>query len=177
MTTCSTPTPPNAPNWDLIEAEYRAGIKPLRAIAEGHGITHGAINKRAKRDGWTRDLAARIQAKAEAMVSKALVSSEVSKERLATERLVVDANANAVFEVRMAHRTAIERSRTLFESLIGELEGLCTPQGQSLVDELAQAITSRDDAEIDQQEAAKRLGRIREALQRVMSRKRAANPS
>ncbi len=68
------------------------------------------------------------------MVSKALVSSEVSKERLTTERLVVDANANAVFEVRMAHRMTIRRSRTLFESLIGELR-LCTSQGQSLRDE------------------------------------------
>jgi hypothetical protein len=41
-------------DWIVIETEYRAGIKPLRQIAEEHGITHGAINKRAKRDCWTR---------------------------------------------------------------------------------------------------------------------------
>ena len=48
-----------APDWEKIEADYRAGIKTLRQIAGEHGVTHGAINKRAKRDGWSRaDLAA-----------------------------------------------------------------------------------------------------------------------
>lgn len=49
-----------APDWERIEADYRAGIKTLRQIADDHGITHGAINKRAKRDGWSRDLSARL---------------------------------------------------------------------------------------------------------------------
>jgi hypothetical protein len=47
---------PAAPDWERIELDYRAGVKTLRQIAAEHGITHGAINKRAKRDGWERDL-------------------------------------------------------------------------------------------------------------------------
>lgn len=47
---------PTAPDWEHIELDYRAGVKTLRPIAAEHGITHGAINKRAKRDGWERDL-------------------------------------------------------------------------------------------------------------------------
>ena len=43
-------------DWERIELDYRAGIKTLRQIADENGITHGAINKRAKRDGWERDL-------------------------------------------------------------------------------------------------------------------------
>jgi len=43
-------------DWERIELDYRAGIKTLRQIADEHGITHGAVNKRAKRDGWERDL-------------------------------------------------------------------------------------------------------------------------
>ena len=46
-------------DWERIELDYRAGIKTLRQIAEEHGITHGAVNKRAARDGWQRDLAVR----------------------------------------------------------------------------------------------------------------------
>ena len=54
-----------APDWEKIEADYRAGIKTLRQIAGEHGVSHVAINKRAKRDGWSRDLSAKIAAKAE----------------------------------------------------------------------------------------------------------------
>lgn len=57
-----------APDWEKIELDYRAGIKTLREIAADHGISHQAINKRAKRDGWSRDLSAKIRAKAEPVV-------------------------------------------------------------------------------------------------------------
>jgi len=50
-------------DWDRIEVDYRAGIKTLRDIAAEHSISHGAITKRCKRDGWVRDLTAKIQAK------------------------------------------------------------------------------------------------------------------
>jgi hypothetical protein len=59
----SEPTTAQSPDWIQIEVDYRAGIKTLRQIADEHSISHVAINKRAKRDGWTRDIAAKIQAK------------------------------------------------------------------------------------------------------------------
>ncbi|TPG76325.1 hypothetical protein [Pseudomonas arsenicoxydans] len=65
-------------DWERIELDYRAGLFTLREIAAQHDVTHGAINKRAKRDGWTRDLAERIRSKADELVSKELVSSLVS---------------------------------------------------------------------------------------------------
>lgn len=37
-----------SPDWERIELDYRAGIKTLRQTAGEHGITHGAVNKRAK---------------------------------------------------------------------------------------------------------------------------------
>ena len=91
-----------APDWERIELDYRAGVKTLRQIADEQGITHGAINKRAKRDGWERDLAAKIQANAEALVSKAAVSTPVSTETKVSERQVVEANAIAINDMRLA---------------------------------------------------------------------------
>lgn len=41
-------------HWDRVHADYQSGTKTLRQIAQEHGITHGAVNKRAKRDGWQR---------------------------------------------------------------------------------------------------------------------------
>jgi hypothetical protein len=109
-------------NWTQIENDYRAGIKPLRQIAEECGITHGAIRKRAERDDWTRDLSAKIQAKADAAVSKAAVSNQVSKERAATEREVVEANAELQYKVRIAHRVDIQRVKALLLLQLGEAE-------------------------------------------------------
>ena len=109
-------------NWKQIEADYRAGIKPLRQIAEENGISNVAILKRAKRDDWSRDLSARIQAKADAKVSKALVSNQVSKERAANERQIVEANAELQYQIRISHRKHIQRVKTLLMSLLGEAE-------------------------------------------------------
>lgn len=46
---------PKKTDWISIEGEYRAGVATLRDIAGRHGITEGAIRKRAKTHGWTRD--------------------------------------------------------------------------------------------------------------------------
>ena len=133
-------------DWDLIEVDYRAGIKTLRQIADEHGITHGAVNKRAKTRGWTRDLTAKIQAAAEAKVSKAAVSSEVSAQKLATENQVVEANADVQFRIRMEHRQDIGRTRLLFRSMLEELEVASSTEGQALMAAMAEATAAEDPA-------------------------------
>lgn len=132
-------------DWAVIERDYRAGVKPLRLIAEEHGITHGAINKRAKRDEWTRDLAAKIQAKAEALVSKAAVSTEVSTAKRVTEQAIVDANATAIVSVRLAHRKDIHRARGVANNLLDELAGQTGPEAAALLEELGDLLRNPDD--------------------------------
>lgn len=132
-----------APDWERIEADYRAGVLSVREIAASQGITHGAINKRAKRDGWERDLSARIRTKAEALVSKREVSSEVSTEKADTDKAIVEANATVIANVRMAHRGDISRARKLVIALLAELE---TETGDiDLFRELGELLRSEDD--------------------------------
>jgi len=111
-----------APDWERIEADYRAGVLSIREIAGAHGITDTAIRKRAKRDGWVRDLAERIQAKADALVRTAEVRTQVRTESAIQERELVEANAEAIARIRMSHRSDIARSRKLAMSLLEELE-------------------------------------------------------
>lgn len=113
------------PDWEAIEAAYRAGLMSVREIASQHGITHGAINKRAKRDGWERDLKAKIKAKAEALVSKRQVSTQVSTERALSERILIEANAEVIANVRMEHRGDIRRARSITNALFDELGAEC----------------------------------------------------
>lgn len=132
---------PRSPDWERIELDYRAGIKTLRQIAEAHGITEGAIRKRAKRDEWTRDLSGRIHDKAEQLVRKEAVRSEVRKERAASEREVVDANARDVAEVRLGQRSHIQRASDVVMSMLGELEKqTISPE---LFEEIEQALATR----------------------------------
>ena len=111
-------------DWERIEAEFRAGILSVREIGAAHGISHTAINKRAKAGNWVRDLKAKIQAKAEALVAKAAVSSQVSTQRVATEREVIEANATQIARVRTEHRTDIQRSKRIANRLLAALETL-----------------------------------------------------
>ena len=68
-------------DWERIEVDYRAGIKTLRDIAAEHDISHVSVNKRAKRDGWVRDLTAKIQAKAAELVTRSMVTNSGTKRK------------------------------------------------------------------------------------------------
>lgn len=106
-------------DWERIEGHYRAGILSLREIAGECGGTEGAIRKRAKRDGWERDLSAKIHAKADALVRKAEVRSEYAA---ASERHIIEANAERIAQVRGEHRADIARLRALALRLLAECE-------------------------------------------------------
>ncbi|WP_230847636.1 hypothetical protein [Comamonas testosteroni] len=136
-------------DWERIELDYRAGIKTLRQIADENGITHGAVNKRAKRDGWERDLSEKIQRKVDALVSKAAVSSEVPKETRAAERAVVDANAQAIADVRLAHRRDIHRARRITNALLDELEQQADADTVALLEQLGENMRNSDENGID----------------------------
>lgn len=108
-------------DWAAVEIDYRSGIKTLRAIGEERGISNVAILKRAKKDGWTRDLSERIRAKTAEKVSKAAVSKKVSKETVANETAVVEANASLQATILLAHRRDIVVLRDTVASMAAEL--------------------------------------------------------
>lgn len=134
-------------DWEAIERDYRAGLLSVREIAGRHGCTHTAINKRARADGWARDLKAKIKAKAEAMVSRREVSSEVSRvstvSPVETEQQIIEANAEAIVSVRMAHRADIRRSRGMANKLLDELEQLT--DNRELFEQLGELMRNPDD--------------------------------
>ncbi len=126
------------PDWEAVERDYRAGILSVREIASSFGISHTAIQKRAKANGWERDLKAKIKAKADALVAKQEVANQVASERLATEREIIEVNAGAIAGVRLAHRGDIARSRRLTNMLLDELEAMTEERGtlRELIDQL-----------------------------------------
>lgn len=131
-------------DWEGIEREYRAGIRSVREIATAFGISDVAIHKRAKRDGWVRDLAAKIRAQAEALVSKDALPEPLSK---AAEREIVDANAEVQARVMREHRKEIGRNRALSSRLLAELEAVTAEP--ELFAQLGELLNAPDDRGID----------------------------
>ena len=113
------------PDWEAIETAYRAGVMSLREIASQHGISEGAIRKRAKRDDWSRDLNAKIQQKADDLVRKQEVRKQVRSEVTFNERVLIEATAEVIANVRMEHRGDIKRARQITNALFDELGAEC----------------------------------------------------
>lgn len=113
-------------DWEAVERDFRAGIRSLREIAADHGITEGAIRKRAKTQEWSRDLAGKVRAKADELVRKELVRSEVRNDptRVLEERQVVAIEAEVQARIQIQHRTDVPRARRLVLRLLAECEAM-----------------------------------------------------
>ena len=157
---------PAAPDWERIEKLYRAGVLSVREIAGAtSGVSHVAIHKRAKREGWERNLGAKIKAKADALVNKREVNTPVNTESgtsvLTTEREIVDANAEVIAGVRLTQRSDIRRARTLAMSLLHELEAQTVDR--ELFDRLEELINGAEDGD-ETQVSSKMLDAFRAVL-------------
>jgi len=130
-------------DWEAIERDYRAGLLSVREIAGRYGCTHTAINKRARADGWGRDLKVKIRAKADALVSRREVSRVSTVLPVETEQQIIEANAEVIVNVRMAHRSDIRRSRGLANKLLDELEQLT--DNRELFEQLGELMRKPDD--------------------------------
>ena len=145
-------------DWDALEPHYRAGIRALKDIGEEFGVSDAAIIKRARTHGWSRNLKAKIQAAADAKVSAATVSAEVSEKKALTERARVEVEAEVQSRIRLAHRKDITRMRALVLRLLSECEAESADPG--LFAQIGELLRSPDEKGAD---------RLNEAYQKAIS--------
>ena len=145
-------------DWEAVEREYRAGQLSVSEIGRQHGVSHTAINKRAKKDGWARDLAARVRQE----VSARLVSDEVSA---ANANEAIDAAAARGVEVVRSHRQDIGRSRDVAARLVEELD-MTTAHREEIAEEI-EAFTDPGDGASESAQA--RAEKRRAAMHRAVS--------
>jgi hypothetical protein len=106
------------PDWAAIEREYRAGQLPVAEIARLHGVSRHAVGRRAKRDGWARDLAKKVRRRISARLdAKARRDDETDE----ADETVEAAAARAVRLIR-SHRADIARLRRIAEELARRIE-------------------------------------------------------
>ena len=130
-------------DWELIEKDWRAGIKSVLQIATENKISHTAINKHFKKLGIPRDLRAKIKAKADALVSASMVSASVSTETTPSDAEIINANATAISTIQLSHRADIRRNRELSIKMLEELEA--TTDNRELFEQLGEIMRFPDD--------------------------------
>ena len=134
-------------DWQSVEREYRSGVRSLRDIGAEFGISHVAIKKHADRDGWVRDLSAKIQAAAEDKVTRAEVTSSVTTETKATERDVIEANAKVIADAVLNQRTDVKRARGIVQKLFAAAEAMI--DGADDFEKLCELLRAPDENGVD----------------------------
>lgn len=138
-------------DYDRIEAGWRAGILSPRQLAAqyteetGDSISHAAVIKHFNKQGIPRDLTEQIRAKSDAMVTRAMVTEQVTPETKLRDRTIVDVNAQAIADVRLAHRKDIHRARRLTNALLDELEQETDPETLQALRGLGEMLRNPDD--------------------------------
>lgn len=114
-----------AVDWEKMEPEWRANIKPVLQLSKEYGVSRAAIIKHWKKEGVERDLSEKIHAKAEALVTQAVVTQEVTSETKVTDSLTVAVNAKVVADAVLNERADVKRARNIVNKLFEEVEAQC----------------------------------------------------
>ena len=139
-------------DYDRIEAGWRAGILSPHQLAAayvaetGAPVSHAAIIKHFNKHGVPRNLAAKIKAKSDAMVTAAMaskVTEEVTGVTIKRDRDIVDDGAANLTAIRLGHRKDINRFRNLAIKMLDELEGVT--DNRDLFEELGELMRNPDD--------------------------------
>lgn len=140
--------------WDLIERDWRAGVKSQAVMAKEYGVSRAAMNKRFGKMGITRDLGGKVRAAAATIVAQSAVEDDsTGADRApASDRDIIEANANLQSQIILGHRRDIQRSRRLSMGLLDELEQ--QSDNQDLIEQLTDALYDPDDTGIKKKIAA-----------------------
>lgn len=135
-------------DWEAIEKDYRLGQLSVRAIANKYGLkAHSLIDKKARQNGWTRNVAKQVY---ELTKNGLLAGVNKSEQQVNTPtRGDIEQAALTNIEVINRHRTDIRQGRELVFLLMGQLS-----QAASNRDELEHEITA--ETEQDQTQARRK---------------------
>ncbi|PKH18842.1 MULTISPECIES: hypothetical protein [Pseudomonas] len=129
------------PDWEAIERAYRAGSLSIRTIAERQGVSDTAIRKKAKVQGWARDLSDQVRKE----VRSKLVRGEVRNDQGANCELdaeIIEEAAEEGARVVRSHRRDIRKATNLANLLMDDL--LSTIRRREEIEEDIEAETSED---------------------------------
>lgn len=136
----------NQPDWEAIEAAYRVGVLSVRAIAEQNGITDTAIRKKAKKEGWLRDLTDEVRRTTREKLVRAEVRSDGSREPKKSDAEIVEEASDEAATVILSHRVGLARWRAIADKLCDALTDL--PVVEDNLGDFSRALNAGVDAQL-----------------------------
>lgn len=103
-------------DWEAVERDYRTGRHTLRELERLHGVSYAEISRRAKKDGWTKDLRDAIKQATDAAV---LLENVSKAQKDITETVLIAAELNK--QVILGHRTDLKSTRDVAATMLHEL--------------------------------------------------------
>lgn len=103
-------------DWLAVENDYRPNILSLREIGKKYNCTEGAIRKRAKKEGWVRDLSEKIKARTDDLVRRESVRGSTQN-----EQQIVEDNAQENKSIIIKQQYYVSSALKLHEKLHNEL--------------------------------------------------------
>lgn len=142
--------PRKAADWSAIEADYRVGQLSNRMIAEKHGVSEGMIRKKAKAQGWLKDLTEKVRRE----VRTQLVRDSVRTPNVSERDAIAQAGITGA-EVVRTHRRDARSASDLVSLLMGQLTAAAADRGS--LENIAEEMCKED-------ETGKRYDRLMKAV-------------
>lgn len=142
---------PKKIDYDRIEPGWRAGLLSPHQLAAiyteetGQKVSHAAIIKHFKKAGIARDLSSKINDRANAMVTEAMVTGKVTSKPSIPDSSIIEQGSMQVATVKLAHRSDIHRARNITNALLQELEQQTDPETLQRLRELGELMYSPDE--------------------------------
>lgn len=134
-------------DWDSMREDWRVGLKSVLKLSKEHSVSRAAILKHWKKEGVERDLTARIKAKADSLVTRSLVTPEVTLEQTVTDNKLVEVNAENSANIQIHERADVTSARNLTQKLFKELEA--QTEELDAFEQLGELLDSPDEKGID----------------------------
>jgi len=129
-------------DWEAIEAEYRSGTVSNSELGRKYDVSEGAIRKRAKAQGWTKDLTAKVQTAVRDRLVRAEVREANARTSSRTDAEIIEAAAETAVQVVQIHRRDVRHGRTICAALFAELQD--TSNNRELIAECIDSETQDD---------------------------------
>lgn len=142
-----------AVDWEAVERDYRTGQFTDRELGARYSVSHTAVQKRAKKGEWQKDMAGAVRAATEAKLAEhevaKVASAQVAKQvaaqvakALPATTAVVAALAEVRSAVEIRHRDDLRATRDVALSMLAELRS--TGEHLDLLDEIADMLGKQD---------------------------------
>ena len=131
-------------DWEGVERDYSAGLLSLRELADKHGTKESSIRYKANQKDWTRDLSKKIEQKTNEKLRKTELRTELRSEKAISEKEIIEVNAQAIVNIKLAHRGDIRKSKNIVNALFDELE--LTTDNRELFEQLGELLRQESES-------------------------------